>query len=291
MTEYTIESFNDLTQFNLTNINTNDDNGYTPLCFASLNGVPANVIIDLIDLGANANLVCDRGKSPLQYACLAMNTDAIKALTGQEITYIIEGDEYDDPVEASKAISDKTKSAIVTIDDIFTAAILPKADILNIMTINNEGTKYNFSTTTLGKNNVYHLATLAQCYATLNWLKANDSSKPLTNINAKNNDNKTPIDLAADLKDTGIQKIFVTIENEFVQNFKGKELGTTSSIDNDTKYGLLNSYISTKGIIELNTLYSNSALDTVLIMFIQSKVTAWDDEYKDMLIEGLRPKK
>lgn len=72
---------------------TSDDEGYTPLCFAALNGVDAKFIAyfmwkandnQLYDKVYNA---CKRGKTPLQYACMSNNVNTVSVLTGTSWPY------------------------------------------------------------------------------------------------------------------------------------------------------------------------------------------------------------
>lgn len=89
---------------NLGGVDKNDDSGLTPLCFAILNQVDplyivllctsknANPISDndskawpkYTGFGANIELACNKGKSPLETAVMAGNIDAIKILFGNK---------------------------------------------------------------------------------------------------------------------------------------------------------------------------------------------------------------
>lgn len=83
------------------NVDANDDNGYTPLCFAVLNNIDQQYIIYLSTAtsdgdnyawpphkckGAKVDLVCDKGKSPVQYAIMSGNLNAIRVLFGSPIS-------------------------------------------------------------------------------------------------------------------------------------------------------------------------------------------------------------
>ena len=67
----------------------NDSEGYTPLCFAALNGVAPECIAYFM-WKANRNEIfnkCNRGKTPLQFACIAMNPITINVLTSNSYNY------------------------------------------------------------------------------------------------------------------------------------------------------------------------------------------------------------
>ena len=84
----------------LKSVDQNDSNGYTPLCFASLNGIEPKLLVYLINnKNASTSLNCAKGKSPMQLACLAMNVDAVNVLIGNPITYIVT-DSYGNPEQA-----------------------------------------------------------------------------------------------------------------------------------------------------------------------------------------------
>lgn len=83
------------------NADVNDDNGYTPLCFAVLNNIDPQYIIYLSTAtsdgdeyawpphkckGARVDLVCDKGKSPVQHAIMSGNLNAIRVLFGSPIS-------------------------------------------------------------------------------------------------------------------------------------------------------------------------------------------------------------
>lgn len=67
------------------NYNKNDDEGYTPLCFTTLNGLPADIVIKLVNNGAIATKICNKGKSPIQSACISGNAEAVRVLLGGAI--------------------------------------------------------------------------------------------------------------------------------------------------------------------------------------------------------------
>jgi hypothetical protein len=67
----------------------NDSEGYTPLCFAALNGVAPECIAYFM-WKANRNEIfnkCNRGKTPLQFACMSMNPITINVLTSNSYNY------------------------------------------------------------------------------------------------------------------------------------------------------------------------------------------------------------
>ena len=88
---------------NLGDVDENDSSGLTPLCFAILNQVDPLYIVLLCTsknenpvydsnkvwpkytgFGANIDLACDKGKTPLETAIMAGNIDAIKILFGDK---------------------------------------------------------------------------------------------------------------------------------------------------------------------------------------------------------------
>lgn len=86
---YYDSSIDEVNQISADNINNNDTNGYTPLCYAVLNNIDQKYILALLRVNnIDLNLECDHGKTPIQYACLSMNADAIKILLGDN-TYSI----------------------------------------------------------------------------------------------------------------------------------------------------------------------------------------------------------
>ena len=67
----------------------NDGEGYTPLCFTALNGVAPERIAYFM-WRANRNEIfnkCNRGKTPLQFACMSMNPIIINVLTSNSYNY------------------------------------------------------------------------------------------------------------------------------------------------------------------------------------------------------------
>ena len=67
----------------------NDGEGYTPLCFSALNSVAPECIAYFM-WRANRNEIfnkCNRGKTPLQFACMAMNPITINVLTNNSYNY------------------------------------------------------------------------------------------------------------------------------------------------------------------------------------------------------------
>ena len=92
---WTLDNFKDFETIdkvffsNNTDCYKNDDEGYTPLCFAALNGV-SHENISYFMWKANGKSIfakCNRGKTPLQYACMSMNTDTVDALINTSYQY------------------------------------------------------------------------------------------------------------------------------------------------------------------------------------------------------------
>ena len=91
--------------------NTNDSNGFTPLCFAVLNNVDPLILVLLCTaedsysqydtssepsdwkkytgFGADLNAPCDKGKSPIEYAVMSSNIDAVNILSGKKIVDVV----------------------------------------------------------------------------------------------------------------------------------------------------------------------------------------------------------
>lgn len=75
----TIDSLSSL----ISDYNQSDEDGYTPLCFAVANGVRTDLIVYLINnKGASTNLVCDKGKYPLESS--VYNLEAFNVLVGNK---------------------------------------------------------------------------------------------------------------------------------------------------------------------------------------------------------------
>ena len=151
----------------LKSVDQNDSNGYTPLCFAVLNGIESKLLIYLInDKNASTSLNCARGNSPVQLACLAMNAKAVSVLIGNPVTYTVT-DSYGNPEQAysnnlpeytdnishrptnkdrdangnknepvykeeTVSISDD-KAAVIGNNDILQSSILQKEDLLKVL--------------------------------------------------------------------------------------------------------------------------------------------------------------
>ena len=79
-------------------IDKNDDDGMTPLCFAALNGIKADVIVKLITkYHANPNKKCDKDDTtPLQNAILSGVKESIEVLIGIDVVVL---DDEGKPVE------------------------------------------------------------------------------------------------------------------------------------------------------------------------------------------------
>lgn len=165
------------------NINDNDPDGYTPLCYAAANNISPEIIVALInEYGLKPSKFCIKGKSPIQLACEAMNLQMVKALVGEEIPYIpldsdgkelsysIASDSNDEfstldiPAIAKIRISSKDRY-IPRMRDVFTAANLAKGgDLLKILLDNNSDLNLNESDSSEEKNTPLMLVCKAQCY-------------------------------------------------------------------------------------------------------------------------------
>lgn len=123
----------------------NDSEGLTPLCFAAMNGLDKSVIQALLCAGANANIACNKGKTPLQYACMSMSSGAIEALTEKEVIlnhcdydgYEIYYTEYNDgdlsTIYETEACDVSRNAASITPDDIISASSLPNESLLKLL--------------------------------------------------------------------------------------------------------------------------------------------------------------
>lgn len=74
--------------------NSNDSEGYTPLCFAAMNGIKPDKIVCLIkEHGCAPSKKCGKGKTPLQCAIMSGCKESVDALIGNDV-YV-----YDDTTE------------------------------------------------------------------------------------------------------------------------------------------------------------------------------------------------
>lgn len=86
--------------------NTNDSEGYTPLCFASMNGIKPDKLVYLIKYkSCSVNLKCGKGKTPLQCAILSGCAESVDALLAKPVNV------YDDKTE--EVVEDKNSPAAV----------------------------------------------------------------------------------------------------------------------------------------------------------------------------------
>ena len=226
-------------------INNRDGAGFTPLCFAVLNGIAPEIIVKLANEYDASTSIKSKGKTPMQTACQAMNVDAVRALIGEVIEYI-ETDDNGNPKQAYKNClpvykkdedgndtnepepkiattqMSASKRCAITDDDILAASLLSKEDILKAIL------EYKNTQLQLAKirdssnNNPLHLACIAQCYGSVDLLykyrytpdeySGDDYDDEAVNsgtyddhgvsykraVHAKNNDGKSPIDIAKD---------------------------------------------------------------------------------------------
>ena len=213
----------------LGSINSKDLAGYTPLCFAVLNGIAPEIIVALVNDHSASTSIASKGKSPMQTACQAMNVNAVKALIGEEIEYIViddngnpkqayidclpayvkdeDGNDTEEPLPLkNKVCIVQSKRYRITDADILSASILSKEDILKAIL---EYKNTRISLTNIkdkSKNNPLHLACIAQCYGSVDLLyiyrSNNDDFKNAANSDAcQNDDEKTPMDIAEDSGD------------------------------------------------------------------------------------------
>lgn len=74
--------------------NSNDSDGYTPLCFAAMSGIKPDKIVCLIkDYHCTSTKKCGKGKTPLQCAIMSGCKESVDALIGNDV-YV-----YDDVTE------------------------------------------------------------------------------------------------------------------------------------------------------------------------------------------------
>ena len=200
----------------LQGVNKNDSNGYTPLCFASLNSIEPKFLLYLVKNGANTNTVCAKGKTPIQLACMAMNASAVEFLIGLPIEYDYineygnleqlydssahlplfkdaDGKNTIKPTDADgnpnepiykKAVShiyDEDvggEAASVTDKDILEASKLAKEDILKVLLKKycGDDTKAFAGIKDKSGNNPLHLAVLASCYGSVDLFLGNSEA-------------------------------------------------------------------------------------------------------------------
>lgn len=245
----------------------NDAEGYTPLCFAALNGVDPKYFSYFMWQANEHSLEdfvykkCDRGKTPMQYACMSANAAIVNVLTSGSYSYdrvdpdgnpVYLLDEYGnnkldsngEPIVLHDTIPwrliynnivyrvygfDLTNSTNgdmvkgyeyifpeINAQDITTAASMTKSDILEIL-INaylkdhQDVTWHSDEFLDSNGNTPVHLAVTARCYASVKLLLDNDTNAVDT-VSCKNYNNppQTPLDLAIEYGDTGLQKILLS---------------------------------------------------------------------------------
>jgi len=290
---WTLDDFKDFATIdnvffsNNTDCTKSDSEGYTPLCFAALNGVAPECISYFMWKGNGQQHIfdkCDRGKTPLQYACMAMNATTVERLINGSYEYLrfnedgspaYKQDEYGDTILDSQGnparqlkncipwksikidgtdcivyqiTNDKTSTyssngdmildgsynyTEATNQDITSAASLQKPDILKAFLNNKDPGLMQFSEESFKDaygNNPLHLAVSAQCYASVDLLFKYDSEndKPIM-TSATNNDNKTPLDIAYELGDTGLQ-------DKLIQYYASSTMTSITSLDKIAEY-------------------------------------------------------
>lgn len=291
---WTLDDFKDFATIdkvffsNNTDCTKSDSEGYTPLCFAALNGVAPECISYFMWKGNGQQHIfdkCDRGKTPLQYACMAMNAITVERLINGSYEYLrfnedgspaYKQDEYGDTILDSQGnpaqqlkncipwksikidgedcivyqiTNDKTSTyssngdmilldyqytcATVSDQDITSAASLQKPDILKAFLSNKDPGLMQFSEESFKDtygNNPLHLAVSAQCYASVDLLFEYDSEndKPIM-TSATNNDNKTPLDIAYELGDAGLQA-------KLIQYYASSTMTSIVSLDKIAEY-------------------------------------------------------
>ena len=215
-------------------INNKDDAGFTPLCFAVLNGIAPEIIVKLVNDHDASTSIKSKGKTPMQTACQAMNVDAVRALIGEVIEFIEtddngnpkqayknclpvykkdeDGNETNEPEPKIATIQMSTsKRCTITDDDILAASLLSKEDILKAILEYKNTPLQLANIKDSSNNNPLHLACIAQCYGSVDLLYkyryipdiegSSGTSSYKTAVYSKNNDEKTPINIAEDNKD------------------------------------------------------------------------------------------
>ena len=225
MKKITVEDFSTKDKYDdmiaeLGSINGFDSEGFSPLCFAVLNNVVTDWMAEeqsikstisyMCDTShANPSLKCNKGKTPLQYACLAMNGDATSALLNK-----------------GASVSDK---------DILGAAILPKPDCLTAILNNYTPSKLLYDIKDSEGNNPLHLASMNSCYDSVRELQSKFQSSFVTATMSENDDQETPYDIASANEDIGLLNIFMGYDAvaktlDDLYNFEKTMCDTSSSL-------------------------------------------------------------
>ena len=189
------------------NVNGNDEEGYTPLCAAILLGISQEVLINFINTytdDINLNKKCNKGKTPLQMVCMSMNTAALDVLMGAGVEvpafitnpysdeqipkykldpttheYTTEQDTVEisiDDNDSDNTIPGKQKKSDtlnVEARDVMSSSILPKPEIFQKL-INNFKDLYLNYKSLIDKdlNNPLHLACIVSCYGIIDSLES-----------------------------------------------------------------------------------------------------------------------
>ena len=212
------------------NLNTDDAEGFTPLCFAALNGVDSYTIKILRYCLADATKECNRGKTPLQFACMSMSKDVVDALTSNNI-YVDKYDEdgflvdYTDTstgeyiTVVNKAEYKLSNPAVVGNNEILSASMLPSDEMLEILLPHYKflvDDKADLSFTDSSNNTPILLACQSQCYSSVDLLLEYDSN-PSTSVSFNNNSGKNAYSVALDLGDKGlINKLSKHVDKEYI---------------------------------------------------------------------------
>ena len=269
-------SVNEDNRINHDNINKSDTNGYTPLCYAVLNNIDPKYILALLKEDVDLSLKCARGKSPIQYACMSMNIDAIKILLGDNNYSIKEQTEYDEDnidvisfnianninnISVSTthsfyflSVEDKNKvyseenyygdtysyiPAIVSNNDLLDASILPKYEIL--YALKSSINKDNINIVDDYGNSLLMLTCTSQCYKSIDTIlnlniKDNNNNIVVPDITILNKNGYWAFSIAENLDDTGIQNKLLDHINANNKQYLNQFNNVITEDDLDTSY-------------------------------------------------------
>lgn len=172
------------------NLVANDAEGISPLCFLSQNNIYpelaiaiANKYDSLNEEPRAASKACDKGKTPMQYACMSAGEDLIKALTGTPFKFqIYTNDNPPVPIQDEWDVYTVeysiTHPVSITKQNILSASSIPKPDLLkifaNIVSVTEKNMWYYPDNDSWSKdiedpfdkygNTPLIMATRAQCY-------------------------------------------------------------------------------------------------------------------------------
>ena len=212
-------SIDSIDLISLSDINRNDDNGFTPLCFAALNNVQENLFAYFIyKFRPSLTLVCDNGsRTPLQLACSALNDSAIKVLFG-----IYPEDGYTLTYSNGKSVRFKPLLHLAIPDrfysryknEVFEASKLPKSNCIVALIDVTNGQKMSLDGSYTDEYGLTPLiwASKMKCYESVDKLLSiediSSDGHMSISYSSDNELSESAISVATSNKDTGLFKIF-----------------------------------------------------------------------------------